>query len=571
VVDSFGMRPRSPTAFILLTLAACVELPETDLEGPQVVAASLADPRSVEVSIWPLIELELSEPLDPDSVHAGSVALFAWEAVADCSLTPRCDAGSCERGRCMVTPLRESDRRALDRGELAPELGIPLALELLDGPQGPDSLLRIRPQRPLAAHARHTLIVGAALRDRSGAALADAWGVPRAFERDFVTAAIGSAGPEPTLLVPVPGERDVPTNLAALELRFSPPLPWPQPDATLWLVDEQGTRTSLIDPQPCAGWLPGTCVRMRASQPLAPGRRHRVEGGTLVDRLGRSATPIGPTREAWFESAAGPDLDAAQVEVVAELRERCVIAWVAADEPLDASLIVEGETRRAALPPGLAAIGVAAHAQAPGEAIAWTLELRDRADNLARHEGELSAGSSFTPTLPRVAFTEILANPLGPEPDAEFVEIVALAELDTAGLLLSDRTPTQLHEAWLAGEQPPGDPLPAVALAAGELALIVGSSYVPGLAGDGAPPADARLLVVESSLASGGLANAGEPLTLWRAGASGPEIVARYGNWIDTSAKAHGGRSLVAAPDACDLPDRWRSHPLGRASPGRLP
>lgn len=562
--------PRSTLA-PLLTLAACIEVPETDLEGPRIIASTLPEPRSVEVSVWPAIELELSEPLDPDSVHAGSVGLFAWEPVGDCSLTPRCDEGSCERGRCMVATARASDRGALDRGELAPELGIPLALELREGPQGPDSLLRIRPQRPLAAHARHTLIVGAALRDRSGAALADAWGVPRAFERDFVTAAIGSAGPEPVLLVPAPGETGVPTNLAALELRFSPPLPWPQDDATLWLVDDRGEGVWLADPQVCAGWLPGTCVGMRPSRPLAPGRRHRVEGGTLVDRLARPATPIGTTREAWFESAAGPDLDAPQAEVVAELRERCVIVWVAGDEPLDAELNVEGEVRRVALAPGLAPLGVAANDHAPGDALAWSLALRDRADNLAQHGGELIAGPSFAATLPRVAFTEILANPLGPEPDAEFVEIVALAELDTTGLWLSDRTPTQLVEAWQAGETPPGDPLPAASLAAGELALLVGPSYVAGLGGDAAPPPGARLLVVESSLASGGLANAGEPLTLWRAGASGPEIVARYGNWIDTSAKSHGGRSVVAAPDACDLPDRWRSHPLGLASPGRLP
>lgn len=566
------MRPNPRSLLALIpTLAACIEVPVPDLDGPRVLASSLPDPRSVEVSVWPGIELELSEPLDPGSVHAGSVALFAWEVVGDCSLTPLCEEGSCERGRCMVSSVRQADRNALDRGELAPELGIPLALELLEGPEGPASRLHIRPQRPLAAHARHTLIVGAALRDRSGAALVDAWGVPHAFEREFVTAAVGSAGPEPALLVPQPGEEAVPTNLAALELRVSPPIPWPQPDATLWLEDEHGEGVWLIDPQPCAGWLPGTCVRMRPSEALAPGARYRVGGGTLVDRLARPATPIAITREAWFESAAGPDLDAPRPEVVTELRERCVIAWVAADEPLEVSLVVDGETRRETLPAGVAALGLAAHEHAPGETIAWSLSLRDRADNLAQLEGELLAGPSFAAGLPRVAFTEILANPLGPEPDAEFVEIVALAELDTAGLLLSDRTPSELREAWLRGDDPPGDPLPALVLAAGELALIVGSGFVPGLAGDAAPPGDARLIALDGSLASGGLANAGEPLTLWRASDAGPEIVARYGNWIDTSAKAHGGRSVVAPPDACDLPDRWRSHPLGRSSPGRLP
>jgi hypothetical protein len=106
---------------------------------------------------------------------------------------------------------------------------------------------------------------------------------------------------------------------------------------------------------------------------------------------------------------------------------------------------------------------------------------------------------------------------------------------------------------------------------AGQIALLVGSGWAPDLGGDPSPPPSTPLLVVDASLASGGLGNAGEPLTLWRASEQGPVVVARYGNWIDTSAKAHGGRSVVAEPDGCDLPDRWRSHPLATSTPGTLP
>ncbi|MFV8755405.1 hypothetical protein ACNOYE_33050 [Nannocystaceae bacterium ST9] len=554
-----------------LACPACFEPPNVDLEGPRIMACSLATPRSVEVSVQPTITIELSEPLDPASVHAGSVGLFAWEPVGDCSLTPLCDEGSCERGRCMVDPVRATDRNALDEGELeAP--AIALEFELGEGPAGPQSVLSIRPVRPLAEHARHTLILGAAVRDRGGAGLSDERGQVHAFALDFVTASVGSAGPEPSLVAPLPGELAVPTNLARVELRVHPPVPWPQPDATIELEDDVGDRVRLIDPQPCVDWLPGSCVSLRPERPLAPDRRHRPAGGTLVDRLGRPATIASPDRETWFATDSGPDLEPPAPESIAELRGRCLVVWIAGDEVLLARLAVGEAVREQVLTPGVAAIGLASDDAQPGESIAWTLALRDRADNHAELAGELVAGPGFDPELPRLVFSEVLGNPLGPEPDAEFVELLALAgPADTTGLLLSDRSPDELFASWARGDDPPGDPLPAITLDQGQPALIVASSWAPGLGGDPSPPASTPLIVLDGSLGSGGIANAGEPLTLWSPSEQGPVIVARYANWIDTSAKAHSGRSVVADPDGCDLPDRWRSHPLASSSPGTLP
>ena len=553
----------------LSPLPACFELPSVDLEGPQVVSSSLNSPRSVEIPVRPTIEIELSEPLDPASVHAGSVALFAWEPVGDCSLTPICEKGSCERGQCMEDPVRSSDRNALDRGELEP--GIALELELVAGPAGPASVLKVQPQRPLAEHTRHTLIVGAAVRDRGGASLVDEWGQVHGFSRDFVTAALGSSGPEPSLLAPLPGELALPTNLAHVELRVYPPIPWPQPDAKIWLEDELGEGVWLIDPEPCVDWLLGTCVRMRPQTLLAADRRYRPAGGSLVDRLDRPALPSAAERETWFATGSGLDQDPPQVELHAELRTRCLVVWVASEELLGARLIVDDRAREQILAPGVAALGVPVGGEhLPGESIAWTLELRDRADNSSSSSGELVAGASFDPSLPRLVFTEVLGNPLGPEPDAEFIELLALEPSDTSELRLSDHTPSELFASWARGDDPSGDLLPSLELEPDQLALIVGSGWAPGLGGDPSPPPQTPLLVVDSSLASGGIKNAGEPLTLWRASPQGPLIVASYANWIDTSAKAHGGRSVVAEPDGCDLPDRWRSQPLATSSPGAL-
>jgi hypothetical protein len=211
-------------------------------------------------------------------------------------------------------------------------------------------------------------------------------------------------------------------------------------------------------------------------------------------------------------------------------------------------------------------VGLELTGLAPGDAITWTIELHDLAGNHATHDGQLVAGPGFDAALGHLRITEILANPSGPEPDGEFVEVLAGpdgAELD--GVRLSDLSFAEITHALAMGDDPPGDPLPAASLAAGELAIIVGNSWPEGSTGS------ARVLVLASSLAGGGLKNAGEPVTLWMPTEHGPIELARYGNWIETGASSHDGRSVIAGLDACDLPDRWRSHPQGLSSPGSLP
>ena len=173
---------RVASLLVLAWLSACIEPPEADLIGPTVIAASLREPRSVEVTVMPELIVELSEELDPTSIHPGSVALIAWEPLDSCSLTPICQKGSCERGTCQVSPLKVTQRRALDRGKYDGE-SIEVAYELGLGTAGPGTRLTIRPRRPLAPHRRHSLIIGAGVRDRSGAPLVDEYGRVAGFER----------------------------------------------------------------------------------------------------------------------------------------------------------------------------------------------------------------------------------------------------------------------------------------------------------------------------------------------------------------------------------------------------
>lgn len=555
-----------------LFIGCLITPPQVDLDGPRVVFSSLAPPRSVELPVVPELSIEFSEPIDPATVHAGSVVLAAWDMLEGrCSLTPICDEGSCERGRCQAQSLSSSDRSALDRGELDPSQAHVIAFdhELHDD----DTRLLLRPRRPLDAHRRYTLLIGPALRDRGGAPLVDDFDRAVAWQRDFVTAGRGSAGPEPQLVAPAPGQSDVATNLAHVQTQLWPPVPLPQPDAMLELEAEDGNASiALVDPVDCPGWVPGTCLRWRPAQSLAPHTRYRPAGGTLVDRLGRPALLAAPSRETWFGSAAGRDDTAPEAEALAQLRGRCLAVWVDAGEPVEALLSVDEQRRRATIS-GSGWIGLELEADLPpNERITWSLELRDLADNHSEDQGELAAGAGFDPALPRVRITEVLANPSGAEPHAEFVELLAGpagAELD--GLYLADVSLDELHQAWLAGDEPPGDPLPSVALGPSQLAILVATGWSADNPKDPTPPPDTTVIILDASLGTAGLKNAGEPLTLWTITEHGPIAVASYGNWIDTGATAHNGRSVIAGADACDLPDRWRSHPQGRSTPGQLP
>jgi hypothetical protein len=545
-----------------LCVSGCLEPPEVDLVGPTIVAASLVGPRSVEISVMPELVVEFSEAIDPASIHSGSVVLVAWEALDSCALTPSCEEGSCERGTCQSSPLGSSDRNAIDRGEF--DEGEALIFEIGEGPAGPGTALLIRPRRPLASHRRHSLIIGAAVRDESGAPLVDEWGRVIAWQRDFVTAGRGSGGPEPRLVTPAHGQAAVPTNVVAIEMEFWPPIPMPGADAVLWLEPEDPRDwMDLIDPTACPGWPSGTCLRWRLAQPLAENTRYRPAGGSVLDRHGRLALLPAAVHETWFVSGSGPDLNAPLASTTAQMRGRCLAVWVDAGEPVQASLRVD-QTEQHTTIASAGWIGMAIEDDLdPEHTLAWSLELRDLADNHAMFDGELPAGPSFAQQLPRIQLTEILANPSGPEPDGEFVELRAGpmgASLE--GVYLADASLAEIRDAWSLGDAL-GDPLPATELAPDELAVVVGSKFAAELS--------AKLIVVDASLGSGGLKNVGERVTLWAQTEHGPAAISSYGNWIETDASAHEGRSVVAGSDGCDLPDRWRSHPFGRATPGTLP
>jgi hypothetical protein len=156
---------------------------------------------------------------------------------------------------------------------------------------------------------------------------------------------------------------------------------------------------------------------------------------------------------------------------------------------------------------------------------------------------------------PAVAITEVLANPLGPEPAQEFVEIANTGkdQVDISAWMIDDN-----------GDQD-GDLVPSsTVLAPGGVALLVGPGYDPAQGQDPAPAAGALLVFFDSSLCSGGLKNT-DPETV--------ELYDQTGQLISTcpAQSPPAGTSLQRL--LADLPDAdplaWAPHPASTSTPGQ--
>lgn len=121
------------------------------------------------------------------------------------------------------------------------------------------------------------------------------------------------------------------------------------------------------------------------------------------------------------------------------------------------------------------------------------LELTDASGNTNRVTLELEPVPG-----PAVVITEILADPTGPEPAQEFVEIANLGAeaVDLTGWTIDDNGDDN------GDELPSGSILPS-----GQVALIVAPDFDPALA-DGAPvPKEAMIIRLETSIGTSGLKN----------------------------------------------------------------
>lgn len=152
--------------------------------------------------------------------------------------------------------------------------------------------------------------------------------------------------------------------------------------------------------------------------------------------------------------------------------------------------------------------------------------------------------------LPHVVINEVMANPLGPEPEQEWVELVndGTAAVELAGFQLSDG----------AGVSTLG----AARLEPGAFALVVRDDFVAD-DGEDVKPASGTLLLRVPEIGKNGLSNAGELLTLsdpngnvvsrfpaLSASKGGISMARRHPWSLDDDARAFGASADRASPGA---------------------
>ncbi len=366
-------------------------------------------------------------------------------------------------------------------------------------------------------------------------------------------AATGATPPVPTgpagatLVDPAAGATGVPLNLAAVVVRFPAPLSWGT--GGIVVCNGQGAPVPASAPAEtaCPDGAAGACYRVQLAGTLPASASCAVTiAAGAVDASGAAvaAGTIGVFEDADVPDLAPPVLSAVAVASAGP----CLHVSFATDEPATGTVVIEAGGVEIDTPAGAGAtsfdLGIPLGGLPPSTAATVTVRATDLAGNAAA-----SAPLAFmTPVaLPPVAITEVLANPAGPEPQQEYVELRNLGDADVplAGLRLQDSKG--------------GDDLPAETLAPGGYALVVTATYDPSEGSDPAPRAGTLLLRVDTRLGADGLSNSGEAVQL----VMGDAVVSSYGGWVSVSAGSWNGRAVHRlVQTACDSSTAWNHGPL---------
>jgi hypothetical protein len=407
------------------------------------------------------------------------------------------------------------------------------------------STIELRPLVPLVPGAVYVLAVPAWAADASGTKLADP------FVATLRVADAPEAGAIVTDAWPADGTVGVPAHLPMVALRFDgevegleaivlhtvdgPPIPSRRQSVLCELV----------------GWHGGRCLLLRPDGPLAEGTTHHVD--VTEDVRDVTGASIGPWRASFRTSGGGavPEpsfvppacaLDEDAVAVGCALADdRSLTLRVGADGPLRLWLVTDSASDHAVAPRGEAVLRL--ERLAPGAAYDAVL----RAVDLAGRERAVSLSFETEADLPVVAITEVRADPLGPEPAQEYVEIANLwgRSVDLAGFALSDRADREGDVVARSIDLPPLG-----------RALLVADAFDPVHPDDEPVPGGVPLVRLGTSLAGGGLTNAGEPLYLRdaegrRLSAAPPLAPPRAGTCIvRTASDPRRGDAAAFAPDA---------------------
>ena len=366
-------------------------------------------------------------------------------------------------------------------------------------------------------------------------------------------AATGATPPTPTgpagatLVAPPAGATGVPLNLAGIVVRFPAAVSWET--GGLVVCSGQGAPVPASAPAetPCSDGGGGACYRVDLAGSLPPSASCAVSiaaGAIDVSGAAVVAGTIGV-----FEDADAPDVTPPVLSGVAVASAGpCLDVGFVTDEPSTGTVVVRAGGVEIDTPAGAGVtsfdVGIPLGSLPPSTAATVTVQATDLAGNTAA-----SAPLAFTTpvALPPVAITEVLANPAGPEPQQEYVELRNLGDADVplAGLRLQDSKG--------------GDDLPAETLAPGGYALVVTATYDPNEGSDPSPRAGTLLLRVDTRLGADGLSNSGEAVQL----VLGDAVVSSFGGWVSVSAGSWNGHAVHRlVQTACDSSNAWNHTPL---------
>ncbi|XXX80012.1 lamin tail domain-containing protein [Sorangium sp. So ce134] len=306
----------------------------------------------------------------------------------------------------------------------------------------------------------------------------------------------------------------------------SPPvLPrlWPPPDAGaslgfgVWCGDAPLPETvaaATLDPSGPTGELRrgavdgigARCLRFEGALPSsAPGEAGELRlVGPPVAFPGEPAAVSLDPRPFALESEPLPAVPAACELDEVPLGPGCAqvqddrIRVRSADAPLLWAIAGEGLDEVLAVPPGEPFVLAPLPPLTPVELALATV------DNAGRVERRTFSAMTRAP-MPHVIINEVLANPLGPEPGQEWIELYNDGEVpaELTGYVLAD----------VGGETE----LPSISLDPGAYALVVNEGFVADDELDPPAPPETLLLRVPR-LGSHGLSNSGEPLKLMDGG-----------------------------------------------------
>lgn len=366
--------------------------------------------------------------------------------------------------------------------------------------------------------------------------------------KDEPGSAAGATPPSGALVDPIAGTADVPTNLAAVTVRF--PAAVALPPAALGVCGAPAA--AVADAEACQG---GICYTATLGAPLPA--RATCQVSLAAGAVAGTGGPVPPGLIGTFQTSAEADTTPPVISgVMVQVTGPCVSVTFATDEIATGTVVLAVGDAASETPAGAGSttfdVAVPVGALPPASAATLTVRAVDRAGNVA----ESAPLAWQTPAaLPPLAITEVLANPAGPEPAQELVELRNLGQ---------DATPT---DGLSLADSRGADALPAATLEPGEYALVVTSSYDADDGVDTSPRPGTQLLRVDGRLGSDGLSNGGEVTRLLR----GDAVVSSYGGWVDVSSIAWSGKSVHRLVEtACDTSDAWNHTPLP-ATPGAGP